>query len=400
MTDTRFTGFTEYLATQDPDQWETILTRAQMVAGNATPDEAFTVQPEAFDFSSLPRFPDYIVDGMFERRTVNIVSGDTGSAKSIWSAGLTHALLRGRKWCGREIPNKARVLYLDEENPERVVHSRLRALGVTNGDRDALRYYRRKGVQLGSSEWDRWLANECEEFEPDLVVVDTAMAATAADTMDNDSVVDLYGQSLRPIAEQFGCAILILHHERKPGQQESRGNGGHAMMGARQWAGQADVHVVLTPKSEYVETLRNDSGYDTHKEFTMQVAKGRDGVPSRPELFSVEGVKEMHEQDGRRASVLTALAVNWQGPIMRDTVEGDLADRILRAMAADPDTEKTWTRADVAKAVGEADSSEPSGTFKRAWKAAADKNWVIKDGRSFKLSDEGRKKASGLGLEI
>lgn len=375
---------------------ETAYNRAVVTAD----DETFEVQPEDFDFDSEPALPDYLVGNLFERRTVNITSGDTGSAKSIWAADLTHALLRGGKWFGRSIPNKSRVLYLDEENPKRVVHSRLRALGITNADKGSLKYFRRKGVQLGDPTWDQWLREQCETFRPDLIVVDTAMAATAADTLDNDSVVKLYKTALRPVAEEFDTCIVVLHHERKPGAQESRGNGGHSMMGARQWAGQADVHTVLTPKSEYVETPRDDGGFDTHKEFTFQCAKGRDGVPSRPELFTVEGVKMPRGEGDVRVYVLVKMTVTWGGAIMRDTVEEDLTERILRAMAADSDPETTWTRADIAKAVGEVDPSSPSGTFKRAWKVTADKNWAIKSGRSFRLSDEGRKKAAGLGLEV
>jgi hypothetical protein len=42
-----------------------------------------------------------------------------------------------------------------------------------------LRHFRRKGIRLGlhpEGKWSRWLREECEDFRPDLLLIDTAMA--------------------------------------------------------------------------------------------------------------------------------------------------------------------------------------------------------------------------------
>lgn len=41
------------------------------------------------------------------------------------------AAVSGEDWLGRKV-NAQRVLYVDEENPKRVPHGRMRALGMTN----------------------------------------------------------------------------------------------------------------------------------------------------------------------------------------------------------------------------------------------------------------------------
>ncbi len=59
-------------------------------------------------------------------------------------------------------------------------------------------------------------------------------------------------EHLRSVAERFECAVLVLHHERKQSKDNPKWSG-QAMMGARQWAGQADAHMTLTVESEFNE---------------------------------------------------------------------------------------------------------------------------------------------------
>jgi hypothetical protein len=104
--------------------------------------------------------------------------------------------------------------------------------------------------------------------------------------------------------------LTLLHHERKPWAQE-KPHGGYAMMGARQWAGQADVHMVLTGVGEYVENPRDGGGYDTRKEFQFSVEKARVGHSGRPERTAVTSVKDERFN-------LTSMQVEWLGRISAD----------------------------------------------------------------------------------
>lgn len=377
-----------------PEHVETFTARAKATAAKRAEDageslRGVKVASESFDFDQPLPDPDWVIAGLIERATVNVCSGDTGAAKSIHWQDAAVRIARGEDWLGRHVA-QGRVLYVDEENPARVVHSRLPALGMTNADREHVRYFRRKGIRIGVDKWTRWLREECDEFAPDLVVIDTAMAATNADTNDNDAVVALYTETLRPLAEDYGVAVVILHHERKPGAQEKR-HAGYAMMGARQWAGQADVHMTLTAAGTYTETPRDEGGCDTHKEFRFAVAKGRDGHDEREERTTVRGEKDERYR-------LTAMKVEYGGKVESASAEADVSEGILRAVAADPD--KAWKRSDVAGVVGEAKPQEPSGTFKRAWKGLVDGGDLESAGRAHRLTDQGRERAEALGMEF
>src|SRR4051794_19474248 len=58
-------------------------------------DEVWSPQPSAFDFDTDPEPPDWIIFRTVERGTVVMLSGDTGSAKSIVTNAMLPAALNG-----------------------------------------------------------------------------------------------------------------------------------------------------------------------------------------------------------------------------------------------------------------------------------------------------------------
>lgn len=304
--------------------------------------------------------PDWLCDGLIERDTVTVLSGDTAAGKSLVADALTAAVLRGSTWLERSVV-RGRVLYVDEENHVRVVRDRLRAFGVSNDERETLRYYLREGVALGQASWNAWLRTEAEQHRADLVVIDTATAASAVDVNDNSAVAALYRDALRPTAGT-GAAVLLLHHERKTGDW-GRGSASQAMMGARQWAGQADAHLALRAPhsliSEPVEAGRTRQRYALH----LELPKVRDGLPDVPSRLVL--VSERDEA-GR---------LDWmrlEADEFGDPAEPSLVDRIVEAV------DREMSNKAVAAAV---DASEGSGAFKVALSQAVDAKRITKPRR-------------------
>lgn len=232
-------------------------------------------RPVQFDFSGEPPDPDWIVKGLLERGTIAVTSADTGAGKSLICKSMATCVMQGKSWLGRPTSGR-RVMFIDEENFLRVIHGRFRALGLTNADRENLRYFLRLGVSLGASDWVERVLGEMETFRPDVLFIDTAAAATAVDMNDNSGVARLFAGALRPLAD-MGAAVNLLHHERKI-QQGWKRNAGQAMMGARQWAGQADAHIALKAISDkpQIEPL-SDGGIRRTYRLELEMPKNRDG---------------------------------------------------------------------------------------------------------------------------
>ena len=223
-------------------------------------------EPELFrpDLSKPAPPPRFAIDDTFEYETVNLIAGDGGSSKSTQAKRMAVAAVNGEDWIGRKV-NAERVMYLDEENPKRVPHARLRALGLKEWDN--LHYYSRQGIVLGDKEglWERWLEYELETFRPGLVFLDGAQACTTVEVNDNDSVVALY-RVLRRLASTYDCAIILIHHARKPPVGASDDAEGMSTMGARQFHNQADRHVSFKKAGPF-ETEPTKTGDTTRREF-------------------------------------------------------------------------------------------------------------------------------------
>lgn len=374
--------------------------RADVATERGQERRSATFEPMRFDCSQPPPMPDWLIEGVIERSTVNVLSGDTGAAKSIHMQDATVRILHGEPWLERATAAGLKVLYVDEENPERVTWSRLVALGLVNEDWPRLRYYRRAGISIGLPDTvgTRWLYEECELWRPDLVVIDTAASATTPKVNDNDEVAALYTATLRPLVEKFACAAWVALHERKPFAGETR-NASMAAMGARQWIGQADTQMTLATHGDYTETLL-EAGVETERAFTFSVPKGRDGISTVEERTVVRGVKMPRDGQTSGPWPLVSLRVDWEGRVPSKT-DTQVRDSILRAMSAG-DAPARWKRSEAAKAIGR---ESADGTFKRVWTAMGEGAKPLLDmqgstsARTGTLTERGRELAATLGLE-
>lgn len=254
------------------------------------------------NFDAAPEPPDWLVEGLIERETVTVMSADSGVGKSIICNGLVVSLLHGDDWLGRAMSHpgargepgfRGRAVVIDEENVARVVRRRLQAFGMTNEDRANLLYFSRIGTSLGEGDWFDRTSETLQRFDPDLLVIDTAAAATSVDVNDNTAVANFYSKVLRPLA--YHCAVILLHHERKPATgQAGKRHAGHAMMGARQWAGQSDAHLALEGRGEFEEEEQTDGTLLQRHPLKLEMPKSRDGASkSATTHFSVTSLKEV-----------------------------------------------------------------------------------------------------------
>jgi hypothetical protein len=391
-------AFAKLLADEpDAAKRTALVKRAEVQAMNEASDEALSgPSPLSFDLDDDPPAPVWVVVDQVQRKQVVAVSADTGAAKSIVAQHLAVQGVAGLPWLGNET-RLDRVLYLDEENPRSTVVRRLKAMGLQNREFGSkLRYYNREGLSIGDGgQTDAWVDQECESFRPDLIIIDTLMAATAiAETNDNGQAVKMM-KHLRALAERFNCAVLVLHHERKR-SKEHPNSSGQAMMGARQWAGQADVHMTLTvaspldvrdfgpplPADANAAELAADgrvsreAARSLRKTFRwLPAEKDREGEPNLPQLVSVTSEK------GEDRRLLWMLVEN-EGALVDEqpTEEDALAVQIGAFVQTQPGEVK---RSDIAQGVGR-DAEDI--TFKRSLVSAVERDYIAKGAKQGKYA--------------
>jgi hypothetical protein len=314
-------------------------------------------EPELFrpDLSKPAPPPRFAVTNTFEYETVNLIAGDGGSSKSTQAKRMAVAAVTGEDWVGRQV-NAERVLYLDEENPKRVPHARLRALGLKNEHWENLHYYSRQGIVLGDAEgvWERWLESELDTFRPGLVFLDGAQACTTVEVNDNDSVVALY-RVLRRLASTYDTCIVLIHHARKPGINGGDDTAGMSTMGARQFHNQADRHVTFKVAGPFESEPTKSGGDTTRREFIMTGNKDRMDDEGGAELVILTSGRT-------RTKALDWMRIESGGPASnrRDEAAAEIAELVTSQ-------DRVMTTAEIA---AELDTDPEDATFRRALRGA------------------------------
>lgn len=369
-------AFASVLAAEpDAKKRDAIVKQAKMLAMNGASREGLeiTAAPLTFDLDAEPDPPRWVIVGQLERRQVAVLSADTGAAKSIVSQSLAVQAVGDLDWLGYET-RAQRVLYIDEENPGLTVERRLKAMGLQPDELGTrLHYFNREGLSIGDDgKTDAWLQAECEAFKPDLIIIDTLMAATAiADTNDNGLAVRMM-KHVRGLAERFDAGVLVLHHERKQSLMHPNSTSQMAM-GARQWIGQADVQMTMKIASvmeRSQEGLISEAAVERlRKSFSFLPGdKDREGELNRPVLVSVTSEK------GEEKRLLWMLVENEGEALTEDeeTARDSVAQQIGAWVQAQEGEQKT---AAIAKGVNRK-AEDP--TFKRGLAEAEKAKYVTR----------------------
>ena len=319
----------------------------------------FSPQPLVLDFSGDEPEDDYIIAPIATRDEVLLFSADTGGLKSIATTALVVNGLVDGEWLGYRV-NAKRFTVIDEENTRRL-RTWIRALSVGaqdfGSDKSAvdilgagLRYYSRPHGSVGDDgPTDAWLAQHLEEWKPDVLAIDTLLAATAtSDTNSNDEAAKIM-RKLRWFAQTYHCLLILLHHERKT-SQESPSSTSQASLRARAWVGQTDAHITLQVESDYEEwpldcCVNEDEATDvlTRRSFKFRAAeKNRDGGDNKPQRVVVTSQKTENEK-------YRWMAVENRGPMQ--TAEKTLAVGAAERIAAVVRSGTTKT-GEIAKALG------------------------------------------------
>lgn len=198
--------------------------------------------------------PDWLVERWIQRQDIALVAGPAGAGKSTTCWDLAVALAEGRSWCGIDIPKRQRVLIVDEEQDEFTAGRLLMKLGADRACSDGMLHVSvGQGVRLDDSESRSRLEATIRKVRPDFILMDSVQQVFGR-TAENSAtgVGDAY-RHLFQLRDEFGVAILLVHHVRKarPGQSlldAVRGSTAHGTQCSTVWLAepQGDGLMALT----------------------------------------------------------------------------------------------------------------------------------------------------------
>lgn len=233
--------------------------------GARNSDPLIVIDALDLDALDLPE-PSYVVEHLLPRGALVLLSGDTGSGKS---ALMLHASVAIALGCSvgaafAVMPDPGPVLYLNGELEPGLFRVTLRAAAAGFGARIAdLRrgsvvFQGEHGMATLRFRADHSDVDDRRRFEealrdlrPALVVFDTQRQLFDLDEKEMIEVRSEFGW-LKRLAVDYGCCIVVVHHQRKIGQASNSER--ERVSGSRDLIAAADVHLALKSASSLPAT--------------------------------------------------------------------------------------------------------------------------------------------------
>jgi hypothetical protein len=153
----------------------------------------------------------FLVQDFLPAKSIAIAAGDSTIGKSPLVLQLALAVAAGVPFMGMPT-TQGRLLYFDLENPlldcKSMRDSLVRHLGLPDTPEDFLLV----------TEPPRDLAYLIAEVRPQLVVIDSLRSFRPEVTKENANAGG-WLKEIRALSRNYGCAILVVHHLRKPDRQ-------------------------------------------------------------------------------------------------------------------------------------------------------------------------------------
>lgn len=222
----------------------------------------------------------WLVKNLIPVRGVTIFAGDAGSCKTYIALYLAICCTNNTKVLDTFDTKKIKVLYLDGENGDSTLKTRIVALrdgkNLKNEDLQDLSFIVESEVKLLRGKPLEQLEKAISEHKPQLVIIDSLIRFTVADE-DKSKDIKLVYDAIKSLIEKYNISFLILHHTRKGGSSRQQ----YDLRGSSDIVNFCDTVIIL---------------YKDGKDFVLKQAKNRHMEPVDAIKFRVvntenEGVK-------------------------------------------------------------------------------------------------------------
>ncbi len=178
------------------------------------------------EFSRAPTTLEWIVEPFLPVKRHITLAGPAKAGKSLFVAEMAACIASGRSFLGFPV-TKSIVLYVDFENDPAVdVIPRLKAMGFGPGDLEGLYYFSYPDLRpFDTAGGGNELLALLKEYEPGLVVIDTASRTITGKENDNDTWAAFYRHT-GMLLKTRGIAMVRIDHTGKDPSKGPRGGSG------------------------------------------------------------------------------------------------------------------------------------------------------------------------------
>lgn len=218
-----------------------------------TIDDAFSKDPKhdprvkqrAFNYIKLgdllespDKLEDWLVEGLLIKGGMSVMVGIPKIGKTTLIRQLEKSILRGDKFLDLKTHQGSVVHYsFDEKAKTAKLH--YKKLGLTKDDPMTLHF-----GPASNSNHLKELEEDLLTLKPTIAVVDTLFDLVETENINDYGPVKRQLSAISSLAEKTGCHIMFIHHQTKPNERSSRGNG-NSVLGSQAIFGSVDCCMIF-----------------------------------------------------------------------------------------------------------------------------------------------------------
>jgi hypothetical protein len=315
------------------------------------------------------------------------VVGNPGSGKSTLTLAESFAMVTGKPLLGIKVRAPLRCWNINLEDPRDEIERRAQAVclhyGLTERDlggrmfldsgRDQPVVVARTlagGTRIMEPVVDR-LIDEITGRQIDVVTIDPFVSSHEVPENDNNAIDMVIKKAWGAVAEKAGCAVQIVHHLRKIGNEEptvdaARGAGALA-------AGLRAIRVLAGMTTEEAKKAGVDNPHRYFRAFSGKLNMAP--RENKSDWYHLESV-DLGNQTSDRPSDHVQVAVSWKWPEALDGMTGTDFDRVAARIREGRWRENSQAADWVGKAVAEALNLSLDSAPDRARVVGVLKAWI------------------------
>ena len=155
----------------------------------------------------------WLIDGLIPEEAITIMPGASGSFKTWLAMSMALSIANGKNFLDIFTTRQANVLIIDEEGGERLYSERFKLLGAPN---NSPVYLMSMTNFVANKEKINNIIKECKKKNIELIIIDSLVRVNTGDENSSRDIAKFF--SLLRLITKESISILIIHHNRKPGQ--------------------------------------------------------------------------------------------------------------------------------------------------------------------------------------
>lgn len=257
-----------------------------------------------------PPEEEWLVPDCIPKEEIGILAGKRGDRKTFLALILSLCLASGKPFANVDIPEKKKVLIIEEESGKPTIAKRIKllkkGLGIENEALE-IKYISFAGLKIDRMPCPEYPNKKFQQFKrlvsdwkPDLIIVDCLQRVVSFECdKDNQAISTFFTEIIRQFTKAYGCSWLFIHHlrkgmnnNRKPEDPLDEVRGGSELVNYCRY-------VLMTEKPKYQDDK-------TKEMIVFRVLKMSNAImpPAKVISFSQEGEGIKVSYEGEPAEVL------------------------------------------------------------------------------------------------